>query len=157
MLTKNISNAEQKALCSVKFRLALCKHTVRTTNCTTVYCMVRKHRGALVTMLWCLTICPDKDRHTASQCSWANMQQSFQGRVGRNRHRCCCFQHDWLFCCCWCCLQMASVQYGEAAYWDRRYTSEVGLGKFEWYQSYATLKPILKAHLEPTGQLLHVS
>lgn len=49
------------------------------------------------------------------------------------------------------------VQYWEAAYWDRRYKSEDGLSKFEWYHSYDTLEPMLKAHLEPTGQLLHVS
>lgn len=46
--------------------------------------------------------------------------------------------------------------YGQASYWDRRYEEEVGLNKFEWYQSYDSLQPILEKHLGQDGHVLQV-
>jgi hypothetical protein len=46
--------------------------------------------------------------------------------------------------------------YGRASYWDRRYEEEVGLKKFEWYQSYDSLQPILENHLGQHGRVLQV-
>jgi hypothetical protein len=55
-------------------------------------------------------------------------------------------------------LQPLQVKdYGQASYWDRRYEEEVGLKKFEWYQSYDSLQPILERHLGQHGRVLQVS
>lgn len=45
-------------------------------------------------------------------------------------------------------------QYGEATYWDERYTREPGM--FEWYQGYTGLKEILQKHVSTTADILHV-
>lgn len=62
-----------------------------------------------------------------------------------------------LYCCCCCCHGLLqSNDYGEASYWDKRYTDEVGLHKYEWYQSFDTLQPILAQHLGTGGRVLQV-
>eukprot|EP00879_Flechtneria_rotunda_P016998 GHRR01017795.1.p1 GENE.GHRR01017795.1~~GHRR01017795.1.p1 ORF type:complete len:228 (+),score=50.43 GHRR01017795.1:1093-1776(+) len=44
--------------------------------------------------------------------------------------------------------------YGDASYWDQRYQREPSC--FDWYQTYAGLEPILKRHLHPQDQILHI-
>jgi hypothetical protein len=64
-------------------------------------------------------------------------------------------QHAYLVCVLFTChLRFISLQYGEAAYWDERYTREPTC--FDWYQNYTGLEPILKQHLPTSALILHV-
>ncbi|XP_074307360.1 uncharacterized protein LOC141642453 [Silene latifolia] len=44
--------------------------------------------------------------------------------------------------------------YGEASYWDRRYTQDQS--PFDWYQNYSALSPLLNLYLSPSNRLLVV-
>ena len=54
-----------------------------------------------------------------------------------------------------------SNDYGDAAYWDARYSSSSsgspasGAGKFfDWYQTYAALRPLLRARIPAASRVL---
>ncbi|KAJ4779438.1 S-adenosyl-L-methionine-dependent methyltransferases superfamily protein [Rhynchospora pubera] len=43
-----------------------------------------------------------------------------------------------------------ATDYGDAGYWDARYKTEKGGAPFDWYRSYAALRPFLR-HFVPTS------
>ena len=44
-------------------------------------------------------------------------------------------------------------QYGDPAYWDKRYSKFAG-STFDWLETYASLKPLLADFLKPTSKIL---
>ncbi|XP_047317061.1 EEF1A lysine methyltransferase 4 [Impatiens glandulifera] len=44
--------------------------------------------------------------------------------------------------------------YGEASYWDKRYSQETG--PFDWYQKYHSLSPLLRLYISPHHRVLVV-
>lgn len=44
--------------------------------------------------------------------------------------------------------------YGDHAYWEERYQQEPG--SFDWYQGYASLRPLLKKHIPRDARILQV-
>ncbi|KAJ3676291.1 hypothetical protein LUZ60_003703 [Juncus effusus] len=51
-------------------------------------------------------------------------------------------------------VKLKATDYGDAGYWDARYRTEKGGAPFDWYRSYAALRPILRRFVPTTSRVL---
>ncbi|VFQ61452.1 unnamed protein product [Cuscuta campestris] len=47
-----------------------------------------------------------------------------------------------------------SHDYGDAIYWDSRYIQEAGVGPFDWYQRYSSLRPFVRKYIPTSSRVL---
>ena len=49
-----------------------------------------------------------------------------------------------------------AANYGDAAFWDLRYSKEAKSEPFEWYHSYAQLAPLVHEVADPEDYILNI-
>ncbi|CAH9122932.1 unnamed protein product [Cuscuta epithymum] len=49
-----------------------------------------------------------------------------------------------------------TYNYGDALYWDARYIQEAGVGPFDWYQRYSSLRPFVRKYVPTSSRVLMV-